>query len=162
MPEDTSTRKHPCQTRFIFLQIYNTKTCHTLQLSEVWLRILGIEFTTCLDLQHLDFVQIQISRVHRSTQNTYIIQSQFRCLVSFFHFNFFSNAKKHVKHVEKLNTDRISFLDAPRRWKVEFSLKKKVVPFDLSQCLLNHRNQEQEHMKDCNIPQINTIEAKAI
>lgn len=51
--------------------------------------------------------------------------------------------KKHVKHVEKLNTDRISFLDAPRRWKVEFSLKKKVVPFDLSQCLLNHRNQEQ-------------------
>lgn len=56
MPEDTSTQKHPCQTQFIFLQIYNTKTCHTLQLSEVWLRILGIEFTTCLDLQHLDFV----------------------------------------------------------------------------------------------------------
>lgn len=78
-------------------------------------------------------------------------------------FQFFFQCKKnHVKHVEKLNTDRISFLDAPRRWRVEFSLKKKVVPFDLSQCLLNHRNQEQEHMKDCNIPQINTIEAKAI
>lgn len=68
----------------------------------------------------------------------------------------------HVLHVEKFNAEKIIFLDAPRRWKVGFSLKEKVVPFDLSQCLLNHRNQEKAHMKDCNIPQINTIEAKAI
>lgn len=79
-------------------------------------------------------------------------------------FQFFFHAMKtnHVLHVEKFNAEKIIFLDVPRRWKVGSSLKEKVVPFDLSQCLLNHRNQEQGHMKDCNIPQINTIEAKAI